>query len=97
MARLINCNSFEELYQLFVALCISCSARKIFPELINAICYEEYNLDVDMDYLPELDEGLPNELGDSITYVNINLDMEYISEINLRTVRYLSKILKIYM
>ena len=59
----------------FFALCISVSAKKIYPEvqqyisiLEKAITYDEEQVDVEIEYLAELDEELPKELGDGLTY-----------------------------
>ena len=75
MARLINSVSFEEINSIFFALCICASAQKIYPEvqqyfkiLENLINYDEQQTHAEIDYLSELDEKLPNELGDSLTY-----------------------------
>ena len=75
MARLINCDSFEEIYKIFISSSISCFARIIYPEiqeyiamLQRIITSGQEQVDLDIDYLTELDEELPNDLGDSITY-----------------------------
>ena len=37
MARMIDCQSLEEINQIFDALIISCSTRKIYPEIKDYI------------------------------------------------------------
>ena len=51
------------------------SAKKLYPEvqqyisiLEKAINYDVEQVDVEIEYLAELDEELPNELGDGLTY-----------------------------
>ena len=75
LARLIDCNSFEEIHQIFISLSISCFARNRYPEveeyiamLQRIITRDQEQVDLEIDYLAELDEELPNDLGDSITY-----------------------------
>ena len=74
MARLVNSTTLEELRHLFVALSISCIAKKLYPEvqqyigdLEKAINGEQEREYLDTDYLEDLDEELPNDLGDSLT------------------------------
>ena len=75
MARMVSCTVFDEMNQLFISLCMTSLSKNLYPEirkyfhkLDNAIsiCSEEFN--VDLEYLPELDEELPNSLGDDNTY-----------------------------
>ena len=75
MARLVNSTTLEELRHLFVALSISCIAKKLYPEvqkyigdLEKAINGEEEREYLAIDYLEDLNEELPNDLGDSLTY-----------------------------
>ncbi|KAI6658883.1 hypothetical protein LOD99_10924 [Oopsacas minuta] len=58
----------------FISLSISCS-RNRYPEvekyiamLQRIITCDQEQVDLEIDYLAELDEELPNDLGDSITY-----------------------------
>ena len=75
MARFVNSSTLEELRHLFVALSISCIAKKLYPEvqkyigdLEKAINGEEEREYLAIDYLEDLNEELPNDLGDSLTY-----------------------------
>ena len=75
MARLVNSTTLEELRHLFVALSISCIAKKLYPEvqkyignLEKAINGEEEREYLAIDYLEDLNEELPNDLGDILTY-----------------------------
>ena len=77
MARMIDCESLEEIDQIFDALIISCSTRKIYPEikdyitkLENVITFKKEQVDLDVDYIDDLDEELHNDLGDGSTYKN---------------------------
>ena len=70
MARLVNSTTLEELRHLFVALSISCIAKKLYPEvqkyigdLEKAINGEEEQEYLAIDYLEDLNEELPNDLG----------------------------------
>ena len=74
MARLINSVSFKEIDSLFFALCVSV-LPKLYSEvqqnisiLEMAINYDEEQVDMEIEYLAELDEELPNELGYRLTY-----------------------------
>ena len=77
MTRIIDCESFEEINQIFVALIISCSTRKIYLEvevyitkLQTIISCEKEQIDLNVDFIEDFDEELPNDLGDSFTYKN---------------------------
>ena len=66
MARIIDCESFEEINQIFVALIISCSTRKIYPEvevyitkLQSIISFEKEQIDLDIDFIKDFDEEPP--------------------------------------
>ena len=74
IARLIDCNSFEEIHQI-ISLIISCLARNGYPEVEEYIAMlhriincDQEQVDLEIDYLTELEEELPNDLADSITY-----------------------------
>ena len=75
MARLISCTTLDEMDQLFTSLCILCLSRVKYLEieqycekLQNAVYNFDENYEFEMEYLSEIDEELPNEIGDSITY-----------------------------
>ena len=75
MARLISCSTLDELNQLFTSLCMLCLSRVRYPEieqyiekLENAIFQIDENYELEIEYLTEIDEELPNEMGDSISY-----------------------------
>ena len=76
MARMVSSTNLNEIHQLFLALCMTCLSKKYHPELekyfqkldnaISLRCGEDLNLD--HAYLLEIDEELPNNLGDGNTY-----------------------------
>ena len=76
MARLISCTSLDEMDQLFTSLCMLCFSRVRYPEIEkyfdkikNAVqCNSEENYELELEYIPQMDEELPNEMGDSISY-----------------------------
>ena len=76
MARLISCTSLDEMDQLFTSLCMLCFSRVRYPEIEkyfdkieNAVqCNSEENYELELEYIPQMDEKLPNEMGDSISY-----------------------------
>ena len=77
MARLTSSTTLEYLSELYAALCITCFAKVRYPETIQYInkLEEAISLAVsdndyisDIKYLEELDEELPNQQGDSLTY-----------------------------
>ena len=75
MARMVSCTVFDEMNQLFISLCMTSLSKNLYPEiqkyfdkLDNAISISSEEFNVDLEYLPELDEELPNSLGDGNTY-----------------------------
>ena len=75
MARMVSCTVFDEMNQLFISLCMTSLSKNLYPEiqkyfdkLDNAISISSEEVNVDLEYLPELDEELPNSLGDGNTY-----------------------------
>ena len=75
MARMVSCTVFDEMNQLFISLCMINLSKNLYPEiqkyfdkLDNAISISSEEFNVDLEYLPELDEELPNSLGDGNTY-----------------------------
>ena len=77
MARLTSSTTLEYLSELYAALCITCFAKVRYPETIQyinkleeAICLAVSDNDYisDIKYLKELDEELPNQQGDRLTY-----------------------------
>ena len=73
MARLTSCTTLDEMNS-FTSLCILCLSRvkyleiEQYCELQNAVYNFDENYEFEMEYLSEIDEELPNEMGDSITY-----------------------------
>ena len=75
MARMVSCTVFDEMNQLFISLCMTSLSKNLYPEiqkyfdkLDNAISISSEEFNVDLEYLPELDEEFPNSLGDGNTY-----------------------------
>ena len=75
MARMVSCTVFDEMNELFISLCMISLSKNLYPEipkyfdkLDNAISISSEEFNVDLEYLPELDEELPNSLGDGKTY-----------------------------
>ena len=74
MARMTSCTTMDEMNQLFGALSMVCLSKKIYPKieesfdkLDSSICLDK-EFDFDLENITELDESLPNEMGDSKTY-----------------------------
>ena len=76
MARLISCTTLDELDQLFTSLCMLCFSsvrnkeiENYISKLENAIlCYSDEEYELEMEYITQIDEELPNEIGDGLTY-----------------------------
>ena len=76
MARLVvACTNFDEFEHLFNALCMVCLAKTIYPEIRNyfykiekAIESKEEDIDIEFEYVAELDEEYINDMGDSTSY-----------------------------
>ena len=76
MARLVVvCTNFDEFEHLFNALCMVCLAKTIYPEIRNyfykiekAIESKEEDIDIEFEYVAELDEEYINDMGDSTSY-----------------------------
>ena len=72
---MVSCTVFDEMNQLFISLCMTSLSNNLYPEiqkyfdkLDNAISISSEEFNVDLEYLPELDEKLPNSLWDGNTY-----------------------------
>ena len=76
MARLISSTSLDEVDQLFTSLCMLCFSKvryleieKYIDKLENAIlCNSDEKCELELEYITQMDEELPKEMGDGITY-----------------------------
>ena len=87
---MVSCTVFDEMNQLFISLCMISLSKNLYPEiqkyfdkLDNAISISSEKFNVDLEYLPELDEEHPNSLGMAIHIERERLSV-YIFKVNYK-------------